>query len=337
VPAQDVLGAGVSANMALLDVRALHAYGTARRAIAAAERDLVAERRALAGELADALLAAWTAEQLAELHRVGLRAALDRLALTETKRSLGRATVLDVDRARQDVESARNETLQGDDALARARTSLGLLLGVSTAVAAPAVRAPDGLGISIGAWCTPSDDAERAPEVTAARLHLELAERTIDGLDLELLPRLDLQSQLRWDSETVYGPDATVQIGLVLRAPIWDGGARYGRRREAHARRTQAQLRLEQARTNASSRRSEATREIAMTSEASRIGVTQRDLASRIDQGTRMAFEQGVGTSLDLISAAQALRQAELNAVLLSARVVQARVRAALTGATCHF
>jgi outer membrane protein TolC len=50
-----------------------------------------------------------------------------------------------------------------------------------------------------------------------------------------------------------------------------------------------------------------------------------------------LTFEQGVGTSLDLISAAQALRQAELNAVLLDARVVQARARAALTSASCHF
>jgi outer membrane protein TolC len=337
VPAQDVLGAGVSANMALLDMRALHAYGTARRAVQAAERDLMAERRALVGELAEALLAAWTAERLAELHRIGLRAAADRLALAETKRTLGRATVLDVDRARQDLESARNETLLGDDALMRARASLGLVLGVSTAVAAPVTSDANGIERGLGAWCTTSVDAERAPEVAAAQLHVELADRALDGLDLELLPRLDFESQLRWDSETVYGPDATVQVGLFLRAPIWDGGARYGRRREAHARRTQAQLRLEQARTDARWRASETTREIAIATEASRIGATQRELALRIDRGTRLAFEQGVGTSLDLISAAQALRQAELNAVLLDARVVQARARAALTSAVCHF
>lgn len=337
VPAQDVWSAGVTVNMAVLDARALHAYGTAQRAVAASERDLAAERRALAEVLSDALLTAWTAERLAELHRTGLSAALDRLALTENKAALGRATTLDIDRARQDVESARDATLHGDDALWRARASLGQLLGAPVALAAPRASDAQGLARSLRAWCTPNDAIAQVPEVAAAEQHLEVAERELDGLDLELLPQLMVQSQLRWDSETVYGPDATVQLGVVLRAPIWDGGARYGRKREARALRLQAQLRLEQARSDARLNVSEAARAIELATQALRIGSSQRELARRIDRGTRLAFEQGVGTSFDLIAAAQALRQAELNALLLTAELVRAEVRATLSNAACHF
>lgn len=336
VPAQDVWGAGVSLDVALIDARALHAHATARRAIAASKESLAAERVALVAELVDALLAAWTAERLAEQHRVGLAAALDRLALSETKRTLGRATLLDVDRARQDVESARTEALHGDDALQRARVELGLLLGAPAPTAAPSASDAEGLARALDAFCTSHERLEAAPEIAAAASQLELAERARGELDLELLPRLDAQSQLRWDSETVYGPDATVQLGLVLSAPIWDGGARYGRMREAHASHAQARLALEAARQEGRSRVSEAARAIEVAAEAARIGTAQRELAVRIDEGTRRAFEQGVGTSLDLIAAAQSRRNAELQAVLLAARLTRARAHSALSNATCQ-
>lgn len=335
VPAQDVFGASATLGVTLIDARAIHAYGTAERAIDAAASDFAAERRALVDALVEALLSAWTAERLAELHRVGLHAALDRLALTQTKRELGHGTTLDVDRAQQDVQTARSQTLQGDDALIRVRESLGLLLGTSIAIAAPAFGNTDGLERSVAALCTASDRVERDPAVVAAQRRLQLAERATDSLDLELLPRLDLQSQLRWDSQTVYGPDATFQLGAVLRVPIWDGGARYGRARDAQAQLTQARLRLTQARLEALSQTTQAARSIEIAAEAASIGSAQRELARRIDTGTRSAFEQGVGTILDLIASAQALRQAELQAVLLESVVVRARARAALSNAEC--
>ena len=336
VPAQDVWGAGVSVNVALLDARALHAHGTARREVRASQDTLAAERVELARELVDVLLTAWTAERLAEQHRAGLRAALERLALTQTKRTLGRATVLDVDRARQDVESARTDALHGDDALHRARVELGLLLGARTATAAPAVSDAEGLERALGAFCSSHERFEAAPRIAAAEAQLELSERALAALDLELLPRLDAQSQLRWDSETVYGPDATMQLGLIVSAPIWDGGARYGHKRAAHAARMQARLTLDAARREVRSRASESTRAVGVAEEAARIGAAQRELAVRIDEATRVAFEQGVGTSLDLVAAAEARRRAELQAVLLVARLTQARAHAALAYATCQ-
>ena len=60
-------------------------------------------RRVIAESVVSAMLATLAAERVAELNRVGLRAALERLALTQARLKFGQGTALDVDRAQQDV------------------------------------------------------------------------------------------------------------------------------------------------------------------------------------------------------------------------------------------
>ena len=63
----------------------------------------------------------------------------------------------------------------------------------------------------------------------------------------------------------------------------------------------------------------------------------QRDLAARIDGRTREGYASGLGTSLDLVTSAQALRQAEINLVLLDFQLAQARAGAILVTAECLY
>ena len=48
-------------------------------------------------------------------------------------------------------------------------------------------------------------------------------------------------------------------------------------------------------------------------------------------------YAQGLGTSLDLVTSAEALRQAEINLALLDFQVAQARANAVLTNAECVY
>jgi multidrug efflux system outer membrane protein len=61
------------------------------------------------------------------------------------------------------------------------------------------------------------------------------------------------------------------------------------------------------------------------------------ELAKRIDDRTRDGYAQGLGTSLDLVTSAQALRQAEIDLAVLDFQVAEARADAVLTNAECLY
>ena len=78
-------------------------------------------------------------------------------------------------------------------------------------------------------------------------------------------------------------------------------------------------------------------REHAVDTAARDVAKQQRDLAARIDARTREGYAKGLGTSLDLVISAQALRQAEINLVLLDFELAQARAGAVLANAECMY
>jgi hypothetical protein len=66
-----------------------------------------------------------------------------------------------------------------------------------------------------------------------------------------------------------------------------------------------------------------------------RVAGSARDLAAENDRLTRAAYVEGRGTSLELVAAAQTLRETEIQLALRDFELVRARVLAVLTLATC--
>jgi outer membrane protein TolC len=59
------------------------------------------------------------------------------------------------------------------------------------------------------------------------------------------------------------------------------------------------------------------------------------DAARELDRLTRISYERGAGTSLDLVTAGTALRQAQINATVDQFNAAKASVDADLAKATC--
>ncbi|HZI16103.1 MAG TPA: TolC family protein, partial [Myxococcus sp.] len=78
-------------------------------------------------------------------------------------------------------------------------------------------------------------------------------------------------------------------------------------------------------------------RGIEVATSARDIAARERELAAENERLTRRSFEVGTGTSLELIQAAAALRQAELNLVVREFELEQARVGAFLAEAACEW
>jgi multidrug efflux system outer membrane protein len=282
------------------------------------------------------MLATLAATRVAELNRVGLRSALERLVLTRTRMQFGQGTALDVDRAMQDVATARSAVVSGDESLLRARESLGLALGSSVPLAPPEGDTAS-FESAVARTCHLNDDVERRPDVAAARKRVEVAERAVTDAELMFAPSLVLSSSLQYSTTPVLAPNTAWSASALLNVPIYDGGARYGALHDSRAALEQARQALVQTRLAALVASARARRAVSVLEHTRDLAQVQRDLAASVDARIRDGYAHGVGTSLDLVVSAQALRQADIDLAILEFQVEDARANAVLVDAECVY
>jgi outer membrane protein TolC len=292
-------------------------------------------KRTLALSVANQIVAVVTAERDAEINRVGLRVALEQAEITNRKRSLGAANGLDAVRAQQNVSNARATLVTGDESLRETREALGLALGVAEETGVSPTVDVTGLAMDAAATCRSVSGVDERPDVASARTKLEVAKRNLTNVWYTFLPTLTATSNVTGSSISGTGPNPTWSILASVQVPIWDGGIRYGNLRNARAAEDIATQQLEALRRQAIIQVEQAHRQLYVAQESARVSNDQRDLAAQNDQMTQLAYQTGQGTSLELVTASEAHRQAELNYALAEFNVVKARLLAMLALATC--
>jgi outer membrane protein TolC len=340
-----LLGAGpylhtltLAATLSVIDVRTWNALAQAGDAERAASLSLDDARRVLLLGLAQALLAAVSSERVAEIARAGLRDALDRLLLAERSSRAGAVSELDLGRARQDVELARGPVLAGDEAVRQAREALGLALGLAEPVGLSPGFQLDGLAGRITGRCRSLASLEARADLRAARARVQVAERGARDVQAQFLPTIGLRSSAQLlVYPGVAGPGVLPVWNLqaVLTVPIWDGGARYGALKVAGATVEQARAREAGAARVAQVDLGRARRAIEVAEASRAVAGRALEYASRTDELVRKSFQGGLGTSLELVTAAAALRQQQLTLALREHDVLLARVAALFALAEC--
>ena len=337
IPPQDVFAAMGTATWSFGSPRAWYALGTSKRAIDVAKLDLASTRRTIAESLVSLLIATSAAARTADLNRSSLRAALERVALAEARVRAQHGTELDLGRAREDAEAARQLVVTTDEALRRSREALGVAFGSSVAMSAPNDQNLVAFEKAVATTCRLTPDIEQRPDVAAARARVTLAERTIGDVHRSYLPSASLQSQLAWGSQVLFGPVTQWNVQAVVSVPIWDGGARYGQANDARAAVDQAEAALTAARVQALVNVTQAERAVSVTATSRDVARRRRELAAQVDERTRAAYATGVVTSLELVTSGQALRTAEVNLAVAEFEHAKARVLAFLSKADCSF
>jgi outer membrane protein TolC len=336
LPAQKDLATGsIVLVQPVLALRAWHAIGTASVVTDASKLTLDDTKRLIALGVANAIVGVVTAERVAELNRVGLLNALQRLELTTRKQALGGATGLDVLRARTDVEVARATLVNGDETVRQARESLGLALGVPQQIGVPPTVDISGLEMAARTACKPVQNVDERPDVAAAHTNVDIARRGVNDVKYQFAPTVNLQSALGQTTIPGATPATTWNVQAVLSIPLFEGGARYGNLRVNQALEAEAIERLDAQRRKAVIEIEQARRGVTVAEDARRVAASTRDLAAETDRLTRLAYQEGRGTSLELIDAARALRQAEIDLALRDFDLVKARVLAVLALASC--
>jgi outer membrane protein TolC len=293
-------------------------------------------RRTLNLSLANQIVSVVTAERSAEINRVGLRVALEQLALTRRKEALGAAMGLDVVRADQNAENARAALVNGDEALRQAREALGLVLGIPEETGV--VRQIDVNGVAEDAIrsCRVVDTVDQRPDIVAARKNLEVAKRNLRNTWYSFIPVITGQSTLSATSAVNSGyPNPTWSIGAVVSVPLFDGGTRVGTIKSQRAAEDIAAQTLETLGRQAIIQVEQAQRGIGVAEVTYKVAIRQRDLAAKNDSMTQALWARGQGTSVDLVTASEAHRQAELNLALAEFGTAKARLAAIMALATC--
>jgi outer membrane protein TolC len=336
-PNSDYINGSISLTQSLIDFKAWHDRGTARAAEEVQRLGVQSVKRTMMLSLATAVVSVVTAERVAELNRIALRSALELLELTNRKAALGTATGLDIVRAEQNVSNARSSIVSGDESLRQAREALGMILGEPQQVGVTAGIKIDDLIGNLGQSCQPLASPLERPELQAANQQLKVAERVIHSAELSFLPTLRAQSSV--SSSTIdpgSAPRTTWNIQAVLSVPIWDGGARYGTLRASRASRDEAALAIEAKRRSITIETEQARRSVRVAEQSLEVARKSAELAQRNDELTRTAFRLGKGTtSFELVAAAVALQQAQVQMAVQEFGVVSAKIQSLLTMSRC--
>ncbi len=153
---------------------------------------------------------------------------------------------------------------------------------------------------------------ERA-DIASARIQLEVAKRNLRNIWFSFLPTVAMGSSLAASSAVSSGyPNPTWSLVFNLEVPIWDGGVRYGNLRNARAAEDIAAQQLEAQRRQAIIQIQQAQRGLMVAQDSDRVATEQRDFAAQNDSMTQTAYMAGQGTSLELVTASEAHRQAEI-------------------------
>jgi outer membrane protein TolC len=328
--------ASLSLSQSLIDVASWRGRAAAATARRSSEWVLFDVRRRINQRLAATLVAVVTAERVAELNRLGLSQSLERAALSQRTFELGRATELDVVRARQDVAVARSALIAGDEQLRGAREALGVALGIDDQVGVGKGFRLDGILDELRSQCRGLGTSELRADEEAATTAVRGAQQRTAAARATRLPTLDLTSNL---FAVTTDPDvarvASWSISAVLSVPLWDGGLRSAQVVESVALEADAQASAEEVKRSARFERSRSRRAVSVAESLVSVAAEARALAERLDAMTRRSFEIGRATSLELVQSAVALRQAELALALRQFEWIQARLDALLTEARC--
>jgi multidrug efflux system outer membrane protein len=333
------LGAGLTLNVPIFAPKAWYDRGTAERAIDYATISSKEAERQVIASIADTIVGAVVAERLADVTKESLSAALSTLDLNRRRSALGASSSLDVLRAEQEVQLSRAQVVTANEALLRARESLGLALGFSEGWAVNPDVHLDALGADARKTCRQETDVAKRSDVRAATANVALVERQKGSVDWAFWPTVNATSVLQTTNTNVIntsnGKAVSWTVGANLVWTLYDGGLRYGQRDEAAANARVAREQLNDTRRRAELQVTQAFRSVTVAETNLAVSSKGRDIAAETARLARVAFINGSGTSFDLVDTASKLRQAEIDLTVKQFDLLRAKVAALLALASC--
>jgi outer membrane protein TolC len=283
----------------------------------ASEQDV---RRAVLITAARSYLSVLAQRRVVEVSRSARDIAAVRFDFARARRAGGIGNAIDEARAEQQLAASEAQLRNGEVGLLRAQEALGAATGSDAALDAaeePAFE-PEG---------SPADPEARRADVRAARERLEGIAQARRLSWTDWLPTLLASGQaFANDPSTATNPQTGWQVVFVLSLPIFEGGLRVGQLREREALEREARILLESTLRLVHSDVRLATQSLSRQEEAlasSRLAAGQ---ARNVLDLTTESYKAGATNDLDVSTAQQQSRDADLQVVIAEDAVRQARL-----------
>jgi outer membrane protein TolC len=178
---------------------------------------------------------------------------------------------------------------------------------------------------------TPDDAVKEAEtnrqDVRAQRRRVEAADHVVRDSYADYLPLLTANFQPFWQSAaSLTSPTTGWQASLVLSVPFYDGGLRYGLKRERSALAAEAKSQLDGLLRQARSDVRIAFEAVRRADEALQSSEEAARLAQDSLQMTQLAYREGATNDLDVVDAERRARDASTQALISEDAARQARI-----------
>lgn len=335
---QTIWGGSANLQLPLFAPQAWFDYGTAKDQIHQSELAVKdTERRVIAG-LAEALVSLLTTERLAEVSRVSLDGALGSLELNRRRSELGMGIQIDVLRAEQEVERSRAQVISSNESVEKAREALGLALGLAEPVGITPDLKLDQLARDARATCQVESSLDSRPDILAQVAAEEVGKRRVSSVTRAFFPTVNGNSTLSYSGFSRFSPNGgntTWTIGAVLSWNLFDGGVRYGLRRQRQAELRQTEASTVDLKRNATIEVRRALRAVTVAESALKVSESARNVAGKSAELARAKMMLGSGSSFDVVDTQRTKREAELDVTVREFELLRSRIQAFLVLASC--
>lgn len=291
-----------------------------RRAVEASAAEVRRQIAAATGRAYLTLLGLHRNLEVIERARDTARAHLD---FARARLAGGIGNRLDEVRAHQELQTDEAQVQSARASLTRAQEALGVLLGAD----APVDAAEEAALGEAPALPQALQDADRRTDLQAQRLRQRAADHVLRDSWADYMPFAQLVFQpFLQEPATFSQPELGWQAQLVLVLPIYDGGLRYGLRRERAALAAQARLNVEATLRQARSEVRASFEALRRADEGLRAAREAAQLAQEALRLANLAYRAGATTNLEVIDAERRARDAESAAAVSEDAARQARL-----------
>ena len=321
---RELLSANLALSVPLLAPQRWAAWSHAGEQVDIARTSLEDARREVAVATARTYVSVMAQHRLVQITiqaRDGAKAHLDD---AQARFDVGSGNRLDVVRAGQEVAADESQLAQAQANLTRAREALGVLVGAS---------GPLEVGEEIELPVPPAPDQamreaeEKRPDVRVSVQRAENARGVLNDSWTDYMPLLTAVVQPFYNSTaSLTQPQTGWQAQLVLIIPLFDGGARYGLRRERSALYEESKAQLEGLLRQARSDVRTAFEAVQRADESVRSARQAARLAREALDMTMLAYREGATNDLEVVDAERRSRDADVAALSAEDTARQARI-----------
>jgi outer membrane protein TolC len=263
---------------------------------------------------------AWAGEEIVAASERAVAAARSQAESARRQVQVGTATPLSVYQAETSATRRESDLVQALSETSRARIAVGVLLGRSEPVriAMPAPQPPAASDIE----GLTREALDQRPELKAQALLVTSYEKQASAALWRIAPQISASGSAFAQSVPFpTGQKEGWQVTVDLTWTLYDGGWRYGRARQAEAQADQARAADTQTRLQVVQEVQNSARDVEVARTRLGLARKERDTAAEAAASARRGFEEGIASSLDVLSANEVLFTAEVQVAEAGARL----------------